>query len=409
MSTLEEAMEAVFAHDRATNHEEIVGRWIDRIESARANTRLMLESTPSKLDFFIDNRILAGRGFLITGLGGSSKSRLLYHLAIGAAVGHLPWGWEIKQEGKAVLFLTEDTLEDVHRTLHAIAREIKLTDEEMDRVADRVICIPLAGELFQMLEIRGHELRRNALFEAVRKYVEDIGDVRFIGLDPALSLTQGDEMQQAHQRALGQLADHLAVQTGAACALVSHAAKGITAKETLDSHNSRGGGAITDAVRAEITMRNMTPDEARKARVLDADERHYFVQMAVTKANHLPPSAKAPIWLKRGAGGALLPADLGVNAIVAQSPAEDRQMMDCLMVLVALCKSGHPTLKEWRDECVYLGIVKVSSGSANPDEAVKKAFQRIVTGLRDTGRIESAARGHWSPVADLLNNEGTND
>jgi RecA-family ATPase len=382
-----------------------IDEWAQKLKALRPDMRKMLMSKPKTLEFLIEDRVLAGRGFLITGLGGSSKSRMLYHLAIATAIGRLPWDWKVCKQGKSVLFLTEDTSEDLHRTLYYMAQELKLTPHEYQKVIENVIPLPLAGELFHMLELQGQEIRRSALFDAVVDYINELGDVQFIGLDPALSLTQGDELNQGHQRALGQIADHLGVLTGAACGMVSHAAKGISSKEDLDSHNSRGGGAITDAVRAEITMRTMTPDEARKAKLEDVDQRHYYVQVAVTKANHLPPDAKKSLWLRRAQGGALVNADIEI--VNQAAPGLSRAALACFDVLVEMCKVHVPKFGEWQDECDEYGYLQVKSSPEGKEGAKKKLMQRIKDDLAKAGYIKAGfTRGVWMPADDMW---GTNE
>jgi hypothetical protein len=286
-----------------------------------------------------------------------------------------------------------------------MAQELKLTPHEYQKVIENVIPLPLAGELFHMLELQGQEIRRSALFDAVVDYINELGDVQFIGLDPALSLTQGDELNQGHQRALGQIADHLGVLTGAACGMVSHAAKGISSKEDLDSHNSRGGGAITDAVRAEITMRTMTPDEARKAKLEDVDQRHYYVQVAVTKANHLPPDAKKSLWLRRAQGGALVNADIEI--VNQAAPGLSRAALACFDVLVEMCKVHVPKFGEWQDECDEYGYLQVKSSPEGKEGAKKKLMQRIKDDLAKAGYIKAGfTRGVWMPADDMW---GTNE
>lgn len=399
---LRKAQDAIESSPLAQELQEIE-QWKAKLADLSADIPNMIEAEPKALDFFVKDRVLAGRGFLVTGLGGSSKSRMLYHFAIAAAIGKMPWDWEVCKRGKAVLFLTEDTREDVHRTIYHMARALRLSEYELKRVKDNVIIFPLAGELFQMLKAKGADLVRSPLFEACVEYINELGNVQFIGLDPALSLTQGDELNQGHQRALGQIADHMGVITGAACGMVSHAAKGISSKEDLDSHNSRGGGAITDAVRAEITMRTMTPDEARRAKLDDMDERHNYVQVAITKANHLPPSAKKSLWLTRADGGTLLPAE-SLEFAEAGTKGNSAQMA-CLNVLVEKTKTATIKTSEWMSLCFDAGLFTIKAGSADPKEAKKKAFQRITKPLLEGGFIKAGSFGVMVP-ADYLLTEG---
>lgn len=255
----------------------------------------LIRRQPQPMRWLVSNRIQLGRGGLVAGIGGSSKTRFLYHVAIGAAVESLPWDWEIATPGKSVLVLTEDTAEDAHRTLYEMARGLGLTDAQIQRVADSVTIYPLAGKDMKLLarDERG-ALVKTPHFHELQSTIASLGGVVWVGIDLALSVTEGDELDQNDQRTLGKMADDLAVTTGAACFIAAHSTKGSQQTEELTSHNSRGGGAITDAVRMEYAMRTMTAAEALRASISDIEERKRHVQLVATKGNHLPPAAFSP-------------------------------------------------------------------------------------------------------------------
>jgi hypothetical protein len=112
-------------------------------------------------------------------------------------------------------------------------------------------------------------------------------------------------MNQAHQRRLGELMDRIAIDSGACVMVTTHAARSMLHADELGSHSSRGGGAITDAVRGEYALRTMTEKEGRRFGIEDRAQRQRYVQLAATKGNGLPPEAFAPLWLERGEHGLL--------------------------------------------------------------------------------------------------------
>lgn len=351
----------------------------------------LIDTSPPPLHWFAKDRMPQGRGVLICGVGGSSKTTLLKQLAVGAVLGRAAWDWTISRTGRAVLVLTEDVAEEIHRSIHNICDGLHLSRADRQSVYAGIVCYPMAGKACNLLEKDSTgAMVETALFRSLEKRIVDFGDVVFVGLDPALSLTTGDEMDQGHQRALGRMADNLAVRTGALVALVSHATKASLNKEELDSHNSRGGGAITDAVRAEYSMRTMTATEARQAGIEDLEERKRHVQLVATKGNSLPPEAFVPIWLRRDSTGTMSQVDL---VFTAGSHGPNKNDMDALNILKRLAESATPALKEWRDECVNQGIVEGPTRDART-----KAMQRI------TGRLSKAelirrgfGKGIWLP------------
>ena len=345
---------------------------------------------PEKIPFLIEDRIPFGRGVLITGLGGSSKTRLLNQLAISVVIGRLLWSWEVERTGKAVLCLTEDTIDDVHRTLYNVVHAMELTDDEKDAVAENLIVYPLAGKDFKLLaKTATGTVEKTQIYRELADRVVGIGGVVLIGIDPALSVTDGDELDQGHQRALGKMVDDLSIHTGATCILVSHATKASLGAKELNSHNSRGGGAITDAVRAEFSLRNMTAEEAARAGINDQEERRRYVQFAATKGNQLPPSAYVPVWLRRDDSGVLFQADPSFD----EGTPSDKDI-EILKVLTDMSRFSTPTISEWRQRCIDAGLI-----CGPTDNAKNQMMKRSCEKLKKAGLIKKGiGRGVWIGV-----------
>lgn len=325
----------------------------------------------------------AGRAVLLSAIGGSSKTRAVIHMAIGSCIGRLPWPWTVSRTGRAVLLLTEDTPEDVHRAVRAIAEHSDLSASERRLIAERLQVFPMAGHDTRLLSLASAGvLEPNERARQLLDKLRAVPDLVFIGLDPALALTEGDEMNPAHQRRLGELADRLAIETGACVVLTSHAAKAVQTADEIGSHTSRGSGAITDAVRAEYVLRTMTAAEARQYGITEIEDRKAHVQLVATKGNALSPAAFVPLWLRRGPGGVLLPAELEAHQGAAE-PISKRER-DALELLRTLARTSAPTFKCWRDECESAGLV------AGPTtDARRKAMARIRDRLLNAGLVVS--------------------
>ena len=351
-----------------------------------------LTTPPPELQWFCRERLQANRAHLLTGIGGVSKTTLAYHLGIGAVTGRLPWDWEVGRTGSALMLLAEDTPAGVHRTLARIVTHGNYTDREHSLIAERLHVFPLAGQNARLLAAGPNgTLVRTKECEGLFELVKRIPDLVFIALDPALGLTEGNELDNAHQRRLGELVDKLAIEANACVVLISHAAKASNSATELGSHSSRGGGAITDAVRGEIALRTMTADEARKFGVTDMAERKAYVQVAITKANDCPPEAFVPFWLHRGPGG-LTQANL-VEPELGAIGSRERKALD---VLIELARSSTPTLKDWRDACIAEGLV-----TGKTDRAKEKSMERIRDALRNAGLVEAGmTRGTFVPAPE---------
>lgn len=259
------------------------------------------------VDYAIAPIFRAGRAALITGLGASSKSTLLKELAVSVTSGKPTLALNVPKPGKAVLILAEDTPEDAYRSMDAIFQSMKLNDEEIALVHERLFIFAAAGNDCVIVSSEGD--KTSLRLEQLINFVQQLGDVRLVGLDPAIALTRGRELDELAQRDLANTVEKIAISTGAAVIVISHAAKSVQYQQEVGSHASRGSGAITDAFRLEVLMRVMTPKEAKGFQIDDV-QRHRFVRMQVTKANSLPPELMHPIWLERVNGGALTLANL---------------------------------------------------------------------------------------------------
>jgi hypothetical protein len=330
--------------------------------------------------WFITERMPAGRAGLLAAVGGSSKTRLMFHLAIGACCGRLPWPWTVAKRGRAVLLLAEDTAADAHHALSMIGRA--LTPDERRLVAERLIVWPLAGEDARLLRLAaaGVLVPTERAADLTRR-LKMTRDLAFVGLDPALALTDGDELNPAHQRRLGELVDRLAIDTGACVLLSAHASKGSQALDEPGSHTARGSGALTDCCRFEYVLRTMTAQEARQFGIGDVAERKAHVQLTATKGNALPPASFAPVWLRRGIGGALEPADLDRQEVGAVG----RREVSALDLLRELCQTSTPSLKDWREACVAAGLLTGKTASA-----IERSMERVRR--RPSGRWADCGR-----------------
>lgn len=347
------------------------------------------------VDYAIAPIFRAGRAALITGLGASSKSTLLKELAVSVTSGKPTLALNVPKPGKAVLILAEDTSEDAYRSMDAIFQSMKLNDEEIALVHERLFIFAAAGNDCVIVSSEGD--KTSLRLEQLINFVQQLGDVRLVGLDPAIALTRGRELDELAQRDLANTVEKIAISTGAAVIVISHAAKSVQYQQEVGSHASRGSGAITDAFRLEVLMRVMTPKEAKGFKI-DDPQRHRFVRMQVTKANSLPPELMHPIWLERVNGGALTLANL--------KP-----------VSVSKPRSALELFFETDEETGEIGPISLSFAAwklkasdadlltGKTDSARDMSARRLFTSVRSSKWISDTA-GSWKPtnegVAALL-------
>ena len=350
----------------------------------------LLHKKPNPREWLIKDRLIAGRGAVVSGIGGSGKTTFQIQIAVGVAIGRLPWeDWEVEKTGKSILVLTEDTEDEFHYKIHYICEMLNLSLEEKKTVYESIIAYPVAGKNSILLQKnRNGTVEVSDLYRGLVAKIQEVRGVVFVGLDPALSLSGGDELDQSHQRRLGKMADDLGVLTGATVMLVAHAAK--TLKNEIGSHNARGGGALIDAIRTEMVVRTMTPDEANKARI-ELNDRHKFAQVVCTKGNFLPHSSFRPTWLERLDHGVLVSADIEIKDSNGQP---DQTAMKILGVLKDLSKNGTAVKKrDWLQQVIERKIIK-----GKKQHAQTKEMDRTIKSLFKAGYIRKCeTKGYYEP------------
>ena len=339
------------------------------------NMGKVMSDEPKPLKWLFHQRVPGNRGALLTGLGGTSKTQMLYQMAIAAILGNCPWGWSVDRTGKAVMILTEDDENDPHITLHTIKTAMGLTAEQCRKIEERLTVFPLAGQDLKLMirDPKSGSLIESDHLRGFEEVVKGIGGVVFIGIDPALGVTEGDEASQSDQRALGRMADNLAVRCDCSVFILTHGTKGSLNSEELTSHSSRGGGAITDAVRAEYGMRTMTSNEAKKYGIGDIAERESYVQLKATKGNRIPPDAKVPVWLRRSQGGYLEAVELRETKRGGISPLAQR-VLDVMVEMDPDNKGVR--LQDWRNRCIEKKIIDCLGNDAQK-MAMRRALEKI--------------------------------
>jgi hypothetical protein len=361
-----------------------------------------LDTAPPPRSWFAKQRLLHGRGHLLTGIGGSSKTTMLYQLAIAAVIGRLLWSWGVEKQGRAVLFLTEDEDTDLWEMVWDVCRAMLISDEEKALLRQRLHLFGFAGTDVKLLvKNKKGVLEESSMSRDVRQFLAQFDDLVFIGIDPAVAITEGDEQDQIHQRKLGWYIDSLAIENQACGMLLSHSTKGSTKEQEITSHQSRGGGAITDAVRGEFTMRTMTVAEAKKYGITGEEERKSHVQLVCTKGNRVPPAAFVGLWLYRGDGGVLHEVEL--EEVEGEGTAVMKPEIGQAFHILSECVDGL-TGAEWKERLLNAGVLdrKNSKGKNRSPEAIKQSFYRVTKGLE--GVVEQVG-DRWKVVTKEENPE----
>jgi len=356
--------------------------------SGQGDISKFLDSNPRPTAWFVEDRLIANRGHILTSVGGTGKTTLLYQLAVGAVIGHVPWDWKINSTGAALLILAEDDYESTHRFIAALSKE--LSDEHREAIRKNLRIFPMAGKSCVLLGNRGNRLVETDIARGLFELARSIPNLKFIGLDTAMALTEGRELEPTDQRRLGEIVDRLALETGACLLMTTHAAKSLRTQDELETHSSRGSGAITDVMRCEITLRTMTEREASKLGV-SREERRGYVKVAITKSNSSPLNAYQPILLQRDEAGVFRGVDID-----SLSNKPSQRALAALDALLEICTSDTGTsMKAWKEQCLSLKVI-----SAGTTTAQDKSMQRLKAALKGFDLVrDGPKKGTYIPTS----------
>lgn len=347
---------------------------------------------PQPIEFTVEGLLMRGRAHLLTGLGGASKTTFLAQIACGIASGYPVLGWPIQEAGDVVLVLAEDTNEDAQRLVHDVLKTQPLSESEKSEACKRLHIFAAAGSDCTIVGPGPSD--SHSRLEDLIAFCNSLPNIRLIGLDPAIALSKGRELDELDQRELANAVEKLAIQTGASVVLVSHAAKSVQYQNEIGSHYSRGSGALTDALRLEMLLRVMTTKEARSFGIQE-DDRQNYVRFQVTKANRLPPSAMKARWFMRAEAGVLTPAALEVSLDSGVRITEKE--FSALQIFLETDETSGDlepcALKfaDWKSVCVSK---KLLTGSTAP--AQDMSARRLLQSLQQKSWVSQNSSGFWS-------------
>ena len=247
-----------------------------------------------------------GKVGMLTAAGGVGKTTALCELALCVATGRRWLGClEVATPGRVLLALGEEDAEEAHRRLWKAARLLKLTDEQREIAAGRVVVLPLAGHPEMALtqeEGPGTSVETTTARALLARLDDNAGEDdegwALVVLDPA-SRFAGPDMEKDNAAATRfvQVLERLAGVRGRPSVLVAHhTSQAARSEGKATAEHARGATAFSDGVRWQADLRN-------RPRYEGAPD---LVEFTNTKNNY------APRWegftLRRGDDGALCQA-----------------------------------------------------------------------------------------------------
>lgn len=259
------------------------------------------DEPPPPRDFIIKDLLLAAKAVLLAGLGGVSKSQLLMQMSVSAAV-EIPFMGMATKASAALLLLGEEDAQEVFRRINAIAKVLRLTEEQLDTLRKRVRILPMASIDMRLTISHGGSLQDTGFAQdiiAAARELEAKSGVRvgLIGLDHLGLIHGGDFNAREDAVQTMRLATYIGAETGAAVVVLAHSPKASIGKEGGgDVGDIAGSAAFAQNARGAYVLRTMDDTEGKRFGI-DPDQRKDYVSLTNVKANYTAHGGVT--WMKR--------------------------------------------------------------------------------------------------------------
>ena len=249
------------------------------------------------------------RGFVSTTVapGGLGKSSEKIVEALAMVTGRPLLGARPPERLRVAYWGGEDPRDETSRRFTAACMHYQISSGELGEslvIADgETLPIKLARESHDGIQVA------KPLVEALTRYLRDLS-IDVLVIDPFVSSHAVSENDNSSINTVVSLWREIARGANCSVELVHHAVKVARLPGQSDNHGiaqARGGGALIDAVRSGRYLVSMTPEEARKAGILEP--RGYY-RVESGKANMAPAEAarwRRLISVSLGNGSALYP------------------------------------------------------------------------------------------------------
>jgi len=276
----------------------------------------LLETNFAALDFVWPGFPVKTVGSWV-GQGGCGKSFLAMIGGLSIALGRR-FGGDTPKRGKVLYLAAEDPLDQLGLRVQNILTYwgVKPGSDELARVDANFHLFALLGQEHDLMRTEDHEL---VILNQLSNLVAGFGDggdpLRLIVVDTLRRFHNLDENDGCEMSSLLSVMERMALNFNCGVLFIHHITKNAALNDQADLQQaSKGNGCLTDNIRYQSNVVNMTKDES-KTLSFDAgktkigDGRKYYVRLVTPKNNYGPPLDNQ--WFRRDAKtGVLDPVNL---------------------------------------------------------------------------------------------------
>jgi AAA domain len=268
---------------------------IDREDDDGAQPRKEVRATPfAAFDFakIPPRQWLYGRHYIrqyvtaTVASGGSAKTALKLVEVVSMAISRdLLNGDKSIHRQRVWYWNGEDPQDEIERCIAAICLHYKIEPKELegwlflDTGHEMPICLAT--------ENRGTVTVSGEVFTAINETLK-LNNINVLVIDPFISIHRVSENNNALIDQVVKSLGRIAKQNDCAIEIVHHVRKPAAGQQEITADDTRGGGAIVNAVRSCQVLNRMSNKEAEQARIKQ-DERFRYFRVDSGKQNLAPP------------------------------------------------------------------------------------------------------------------------
>lgn len=321
-------------------------------------------------DCIVTDYLYADVGVLVAA-GGVGKTTLQLFEAVHIVLGRPLHGLEVRKPGPVLILTAEDSREMLVARLRVICADMRLSDDELLRVRERVRISDVSGNGLRLTEVVADVVVTSESIDDLVRGCQKLAPVLIV-IDPAVSFGVGESRVNDAEQGLIAAGRKLRNALNCCVRYIHHTGKANSRDKALDQYAGRGGSAFADGSRMVHVLQPLTPDEWRTATGQTLEPGEKALMLARPKMSYSPP--QGALYIKR----------VGFRYEVVETAAQDCESVlrsrgnHLLEILVDEIAKGHfPTQRN-------LEATKVGMS--------RQALRSTLAWLQSTEQIEEAQR-----------------
>lgn len=357
-------------------------------EPTEAQFGRFMDEDPPPMRWALEDALPADVVGLLASGGGVGKSHLIYQLGMSMVSGAPFAGLQVCEPGAFLYVAAEDDGPELHRRGRRILDHFRAQPDwepiHDAAVAERLHVVSRVGENNLLTARRSDgEVHQTALVDQIAEVANLIPNLRWIVLEPASRFRGGKANDEDDATRFVEAMEALKKATGAGVLTAAHVSQA-GLKEGGGAEIVRGSTAFVDGVRWVATMQKLRKDQAADYGV-DRDEAARYIRLEIPKSNYT--SEFAGMWLRREAGGVLVPTELERRERTRTRQNTERRYQEVLAnVQELLAREGPLTPNAIETE--YSGrLGPLGAGQKETRDVLKSAVHRgDLEERKNTGR-----------------------